>query len=131
MTTDAGQLDGAPDRSSRSMAELAGQVEALTKDAATSPLRAPFTGFRSPAGPGEPNEEVVAPGWGHGGGPVDLPGPHLPCAATRFVLGLAVAPRATRLAASGSPSGPGLTCCSSPMMERQREGPVSGVTMWL
>jgi len=73
----------------------------VTKDAVTSPLRAPFTRFAGRAGPGEVNEEVVAHGWAHGAGEL------LTCpfclsqwVATSFVLGMVVAPRATRLVAS-------------------------------
>lgn len=73
----------------------------VTKDAVTSPLRAPFTRFAGRAGPGEVNEDVVAHGWAHGAGEL------LTCpfclsqwVATTFVLGMVVAPRATRLVAS-------------------------------
>ncbi len=73
----------------------------LAKDAVTSPLRAPFTRFKEPAGAGELNEEVTAPGTMHGIGEL------LACpfclaqwVATGFVAGLVFAPRATRLVAS-------------------------------
>ncbi len=73
----------------------------VAKDTVASPLRAPFTRFAGSAGPGEVNEEVVAHGWAHGAGEL------LTCpfclsqwVATGFVVGLVLAPRATRLAAS-------------------------------
>jgi hypothetical protein len=73
----------------------------VAKDTVTSPLRAPFTRFAGRAGPGQVNEEVVAHGWAHGAGEL------LTCpfcvsqwVATGFVVGMVVAPRATRLVAS-------------------------------
>ncbi|HVM65868.1 MAG TPA: DUF1360 domain-containing protein [Acidimicrobiales bacterium] len=73
----------------------------VAKDTVASPLRAPFTRFAGRAGPGEVNEDVVAEGWAHGAGEL------LTCPfclsqwiATSFVLGMVVAPRATRLVAS-------------------------------
>lgn len=72
----------------------------LAKDAVASPLRAPFTRFKGPAGPGEVNEEV------RGQGAQKAAGELISCpfcldqwVASAFVLGLAVAPRFTRLVA--------------------------------
>jgi hypothetical protein len=75
----------------------------ITKDAITSPLRAPFTRFEGPAGPGELNEDVVATSTlGHSTGEL------LTCplclavwVATGFTFGYVVAPRPTRLLAAG------------------------------
>lgn len=73
----------------------------ITKDAVTSPLRAPFARFEGPAGPGEVNEEVAAAGAGKSVGEL------LTCPfcldqwiATGFVTGLGVAPHLTRFIAS-------------------------------
>jgi hypothetical protein len=73
----------------------------VAKDAVTSPLRAPFTRFVEPAGASEVNEEVRGKGLRHAIGEL------LTCpfcldlwAATGFVGGLVLAPKATRLAAA-------------------------------
>lgn len=74
----------------------------LTKDAVTSPLRAPFTRYESPGAPSELNESVRAQGSvGHAVGEL------LTCpfclgqwVATGFVAGSVFAPRATRLVAA-------------------------------
>jgi len=73
----------------------------LAKDAVTSPLRAPFTRYKEPAGAGELHEEVTATGALHGVGELlSCPFCLAQWVATAFVTGLVVAPRATRLAAS-------------------------------
>ena len=73
----------------------------LTKDAVTSPLRAPFTAYQGTSGHAEVSEEVRE----HGGAKHAI-GELLTCpfclaqwVGTAFVLGYATAPRATRLAA--------------------------------
>lgn len=73
----------------------------IAKDAVLSPVRAPFTRFRGPAGPGEVTEEV------RGRGLRKAVGELLTCpfcldhwVATAFVAGLVAAPRPTRLLAS-------------------------------
>lgn len=74
----------------------------LTKDAVTSPLRAPFTRFRGPSGPNELAEEVRHPdGVRHALGEL------LTCPfclgqwlATGFGFGIVAAPRLTRAVAS-------------------------------
>ena len=73
----------------------------IAKDAVTSPLRAPFTQYKEPAGAGELNEEVRAKGWTHGIGElVSCPFCLAQWVATAFVGGLVVAPRTTRAIAS-------------------------------
>ena len=73
----------------------------IAKDAVTSPLRAPFTSYKAPAGAGELNEEVRARGWSHGIGElISCPFCLAQWVSTAFVGGLVVAPRATRLLAS-------------------------------
>lgn len=73
----------------------------IAKDAVTSPLRAPFTQYKEPAGAGELNEEVTAEGWAHGIGELlSCPFCLAQWVATGFVGGLVIAPRATRLVAS-------------------------------
>lgn len=73
----------------------------IAKDAVTSPLRAPFTSYKEPAGAGELNEEVRATGWTHGIGELlSCPFCLAQWVATVFVGGMVVAPRATRLVAS-------------------------------
>lgn len=74
----------------------------IAKASVTSPLRAPFTRLEGPAGAGELNEQA------RGRGLRKAVGELLTCpfclsqwVATGFVFGLAVAPRATRLAAAG------------------------------
>jgi hypothetical protein len=73
----------------------------LTKDAVTSPLRAPFTRYAGTAGPAEVNEEVREAGQVR-----HTLGELLTCpfcldmwVATAFVIGLVFAPRFTRLIA--------------------------------
>ncbi|WP_409180346.1 DUF1360 domain-containing protein [Amycolatopsis sp. VS8301801F10] len=73
----------------------------LSKDAVTSPLRAPFTRYEEPAGEGELNESV------RGHGPRHSVGELLTCpfclavwVATGLGAGLVFAPRATRFAAT-------------------------------
>jgi len=73
----------------------------IAKDAVTSPLRAPFTSYKEPAGAGELNEDVRATGWTHGIGELlSCPFCLAQWVATAFVGGMVVAPRATRLVAS-------------------------------
>jgi hypothetical protein len=73
----------------------------ITKDAVTSPLRAPFTRYEGVAGPGQLNEGVRGDGLRHAVGEL------LTCpfclgqwAATGLVIGTVFAPKATRLVAS-------------------------------
>jgi hypothetical protein len=73
----------------------------LSKDAVSSPLRAPFTEFERAEGEGEVGEQVRAGGHAHALGEM------LSCpfcldqwVATGFVAGTVLAPRPTRLAAS-------------------------------
>jgi hypothetical protein len=73
----------------------------LAKDPVTSPLRAPFTRFAGTSGEAELKEQV------RGSGPRKALGELVTCpfcvgqwVATSFVLGLVLAPRATRLVAS-------------------------------
>jgi hypothetical protein len=70
----------------------------LTKDAVTSPLRAPFTEYQEPAGDGEVNESVRGTGARHAIGEL-LTCPF--CLAvwvgSGLTAGLVLAPRATRL----------------------------------
>lgn len=73
----------------------------ISKDAVTSPIRAPFTEYKEPAGAGELNEDVRVHGVAHGIGEL------LTCpfclavwVATSLVAGFVNAPRATRLVAS-------------------------------
>lgn len=69
----------------------------LTKDAVASPLRAPFTRFVGPAGPGEVAEEVRGHGVQHAAGELlTCPFCLSPWVATALLAGLTVAPRATR-----------------------------------
>ena len=74
----------------------------LTKDAITSPIRAPFTEYAAPAGEGELHEEVRG-----GTGLRHAVGELLTCpfcasqwVSTGFLTGLVVAPRQARFAAS-------------------------------
>jgi Protein of unknown function (DUF1360) len=70
----------------------------LTKDAVTSPLRAGFTEFVEPGGPGELNEEVTAHGPKHAVGELlTCPFCMSQWIATGFTTGLLLAPRATRV----------------------------------
>jgi hypothetical protein len=73
----------------------------VSKDAVTSPLRAPFTQYEGVAGPGQLNEKVRGKGLRHAIGEL------LTCpfclsqwVATGFVMGTVFAPRAARLVAS-------------------------------
>ncbi|MFL6121016.1 DUF1360 domain-containing protein [Actinophytocola sp.] len=72
----------------------------LTKDAVTSPLRAPFTRYQEPAGAGEVNEEVREDGAvRHAVGELfTCPFCLSVWLATGFTAGLVFAPRLTRLA---------------------------------
>lgn len=73
----------------------------ITKDAVTSPVRAPFTRFAGPGSPGEVNEEVRATGAGHAVGELlTCPFCMAQWVGTALVGGLVVAPRTTRLVAS-------------------------------
>jgi hypothetical protein len=76
----------------------------LTKDAVTSPLRAPLTKFEGPAGTGEVNETVR-----HSGGFRHALGEMMTCpycsavwTATGLTAGLVLAPRLTRLVAASA-----------------------------
>ena len=74
----------------------------VTKDAVTSPLRAPFNTYTEPAGAGEVNEEVrVQHGIGHAMGElISCPFCFDVWIATSFVAGLVLAPKVTRMAAA-------------------------------
>jgi hypothetical protein len=70
----------------------------LTKDAVTSPLRAPFTRYEEPAGVGELNEAVRGEGVQHAVGElVTCPLCLSVWVASGLTAGLVFAPRATRL----------------------------------
>lgn len=72
----------------------------LTKDSVTAVLRAPFTRYEEPAGEGEVNESVAAPGVGHAVGElVTCPFCLAVWVATALAFGMLLAPRATRWAA--------------------------------
>jgi len=73
----------------------------LSRDAVTSPLRAPFTRYDSPGGPAEVNEEVRGHGAQHAMGEL------LTCPfclsqwiATGFAFGFLLAPKVTRQVAA-------------------------------
>lgn len=69
----------------------------ISKDAVTSPLRAPFTRYAGPAGPGEVREEVRGHGARHAVGELlTCPFCLSPWVATGLVGGLTVAPHLTR-----------------------------------
>lgn len=69
----------------------------VAKDAVASPLRAPFTRYVGPAGPGEVTEEVRGHGVRHAVGElVTCPFCLSPWVATALVAGLSTAPRTTR-----------------------------------
>ena len=73
----------------------------LAKDPVTSPLRAPFTRFEGLSGPAELAEKVRGTGLRKAvGALITCPFCLAVWVATAFALGLVVAPRATRLAAS-------------------------------
>jgi len=73
----------------------------LSKNSVTSPLRAPFTRYKGAAGPAELVEEVRGTGLRKAVGElVTCPFCLSQWVATGFVFGLALAPRATRMAAS-------------------------------
>ncbi|MCG8916409.1 DUF1360 domain-containing protein [Actinokineospora sp. PR83] len=74
----------------------------LTKDAITSPLRAPLTSFEGSAGAGEVNESVTAEGHSHALGELlTCPFCAAVWASTALLGGLVVAPRSARLVAVG------------------------------
>ncbi|HVW81399.1 MAG TPA: DUF1360 domain-containing protein [Mycobacteriales bacterium] len=73
----------------------------ISRDAVTSPARAPFTHFEGPSSPGEVKEKVA------GGGVRKAVGELITCPfcmdqwiASGFIVGLAAAPRVTRFVAS-------------------------------
>jgi hypothetical protein len=69
----------------------------ISKDSVTSPLRAPFTRYRSPGGPAELMEEVRGEGVRHAVGElITCPFCLAPWIATALTGGLVVAPRFTR-----------------------------------
>jgi len=69
----------------------------ITKDAVASPLRAPFTRYVGPAGPGEVTEEVRAHGVRHTVGELlTCPFCLSPWVGTALLAGLTLAPRLTR-----------------------------------
>lgn len=70
----------------------------ITKEAVTSPLRAPFTEFSGPAGPAELQEEVTADGHSHALGELlTCPFCMAQWVATGLSVSLLLAPRATRV----------------------------------
>ncbi len=74
----------------------------IAKDAVTSPLRAPFTRLKGPAGDGEVNEDVVASGAPHAIGElISCPFCLAVWVATGLCAGLVFAPRLTRLVTAG------------------------------
>jgi hypothetical protein len=74
----------------------------LTKDAVTSPLRAPVTRFQGAAGSSEVNEEPRADGKAHAAAElISCPFCLGVWVATAFSGGLVFAPRLTRLVATG------------------------------
>jgi hypothetical protein len=69
----------------------------ITKDAVLSPLRAPFTRYREPAGDGELNEEVRGQGLRHAIGElITCPFCMAMWIATALTGGMILAPRLTR-----------------------------------
>jgi hypothetical protein len=75
----------------------------LTKDAITSPLRAPFAQYVEPAGDGELNERPRGHGLQHSLGElVSCPFCANVWIASGLLAGLVLAPRATRLVATGA-----------------------------
>jgi hypothetical protein len=73
----------------------------IAKDTVTAAVRAPFTRFSEAAGEGEVNEEVRGTGIRHAVGElVTCPFCLSMWVATAFAFGIALAPRATRLAAA-------------------------------
>jgi hypothetical protein len=73
----------------------------LAKESVTSPLRAPFTRFRGPAGNAELHEEVTADGRLHAVGELlTCPFCLAQWIATGLVAGLVLAPRPTRVVAT-------------------------------
>lgn len=69
----------------------------ISKDAVTSPLRAPFTRYKEPGGPAEVMEEVRGKGVRHAVGELlTCPFCLSPWIATALTGGLVVAPRFTR-----------------------------------
>lgn len=69
----------------------------VTKDAVSSPLRAPFTRYVGPGGPGEVSEEVRGHGVQHAFGELlTCPFCLSPWVATSLLAGLGLAPRTTR-----------------------------------
>ncbi len=73
----------------------------LAKGTVTSPVRAPFTRYQGTSGPSELEEEVRGDGLRHALGElVSCPFCLAQWIATGFVFGLALSPRATRMAAS-------------------------------
>jgi hypothetical protein len=98
----AARRQSLPDRPSTGDLALAAVATAkvarlLSRDAVTSPLRAPFTRYESPGGPAEVNEKVRGHGAQHAVGEL------LTCPfclsqwiATGFAFGFLLAPRLTR-----------------------------------
>jgi hypothetical protein len=73
----------------------------ITKDAVTGVVRAPFTEFDAPSGPGEVHEEVRGTGVRHAVGELlTCPFCIAQWVATAFTFGMVLAPRATRAAAA-------------------------------
>jgi hypothetical protein len=73
----------------------------MTKDAITSPLRAPFTQYAGPGGPGELHEEVAD--WAHGHPIAHAVGELVTCP---FCLAQWIADNAHRRARAGADGGP-------------------------
>jgi hypothetical protein len=73
----------------------------ITKDSITSPVRAPFTEFKEPAGEGEVNEEVVGTGLRHAIGELlTCPFCVAQWVATTLIAGTLAAPQITQAAVS-------------------------------
>ena len=71
----------------------------VTKDRVSTPLRAPFTRYEGPAGPGEVNEQPVGTGWRRSVGELlSCPFCIAVWLATASWFGLQLAPRLTRSA---------------------------------
>jgi hypothetical protein len=98
-----GSLPGRIDAADLALAAVATHKlsRTISRDAVTSPLRAPFAKFEESGAPGEVNEKITKSGPGHALGEL------LSCPfcldqwiASGFVTGFAIAPRLTRFVAS-------------------------------
>jgi hypothetical protein len=103
----------------------------VSKDAVTSPIRAPFAYYAGTAGPAEVHEETR-----HSSQLRHSLGELLTCpfcldvwVATAFVIGLILVPRLTRLIAGSSPHWPVQIFFSSPAQRRSRQPRVDDTTI--